>query len=135
MSSVLIVDEDANARIIAATLLPLRQLRVRSTTNASEACDIADQEDVAVVVLNLNSRTSNGFEALRQLRNRCATLRIVVVTDWEEAAVERLARRLGADAFLRQPMLARQLITAVEELTALALPPNLSWACPQAGTA
>ncbi|MFI5397458.1 MAG: response regulator [Candidatus Binatia bacterium] len=128
--TVLIVDEEANARIIAAALLPLRQLHVRSATNVGEACDIACQEDVAVVVLNLNSQLSNGFEALRQLRKRCGTLRIVVVTDWEEPAVERLARRLGADAFLRKPMSPDQLITAVEELTAIALPPNLSWACP-----
>jgi CheY-like chemotaxis protein len=133
MSSVLIVDEDANARIIAATLLPLCPLRVRSATNASDACDIAYHEDVAVVVLNLNSRTSDGFEALRQLRIRCGTLRIVVVTDWEEAAVERLARRLGADVCLRKPMSPDQLTTTVEKLMAIALRPNASWVQPLSG--
>ena len=131
--TVLIVDEDANARIIAAALLPLRQLHARSATNVGEACDIAYQEDVAVVVVNLNSRTANGFETLRQLRNRCATLRIVVVTDWEEPAVERLARRLGADAFLRQPMSPGQLTTTVENLMAIALLPNASWVQPLIG--
>src|SRR5262249_46093997 len=106
-SSVLIVDDDVNARIIAETLLRLRGISVRSADNGIDARDILQRDEVSVVVLDLNLPEMNGFEVLRRLRSRFGTPRlraqprVVVVTDRQEPEVEHFARRLGADAFLR----------------------------------
>jgi CheY-like chemotaxis protein len=122
--SVLIVDEDVNAQIIAQTLLCLREFSVRLAADGIEACDILRHEDVAVVVLDLNLPGMNGFELLRRLRGRFeprrlpTTPRIVVVTNHREPEVERFARRLGADAVLRKPLAPDQLIRTVEALAA-----------------
>ena len=126
--TVLIVDDDANACIIAETLLRLRGLSVRSMGDGAEACELVQRVSPAVVVLSLGLPGMNGFEVLRRLRGRFETLRmpmqprIVVTSEREEAEVERFARRLGADAFLRKPVGANELIACVEHCLALPSP-------------
>ncbi len=120
--TVLIIDADPHARTVAEILLRLRGAHVRCATTAIEANEIVRREDVTVVLLDVGSPATHGLEILRQLRARSNQLRIAVVTDWEEAAVERLARRLGADVFLRKPIRSGALVRAVEELLAMAAP-------------
>jgi len=120
--TVLIVDEDVNAQIIAETLLRLCELRVRLAGDGIEACDIVRHEDIAVVVLDVSLPGMNGFELLRRLRGRFGPLalatkpRVLVVTDRQEPEVKRFALRLGANAFLRKPLVPIQFIKTVQEL-------------------
>src|SRR5437899_1501931 len=126
--TVLIVDDDVNARIIAETLLCLRGLEVRSVGDGTEACDILVHQEVAVVVLELNLPGMHGFDVLRRLRSHFGPLwlptvpRIVVVTNRQEPEIERFALRLGAAAFLRKPVMPGRLIEVVERLVAAAVP-------------
>jgi len=121
---VLIIDEDVNARIIAETLLRVRGLPARGVMDATEACDIMQREDVAVVVVNLNMPGTNSVELLRRLSRRVGAPRltsepsIVVVTSRKEPELERFALRLGAAAFLRKPLRPGQFIATVEALAA-----------------
>jgi len=123
--TVLMADDDANARIIAETLLEGRGLRVRSAIDGPDARDIISRERPAVVILDLALPGMNGLELIRWLQGRCEVLpfltqpRIVAVTDRAEPAIERFALRLGADAFLRKPVEPHQFITTVERLIAV----------------
>jgi CheY-like chemotaxis protein len=120
--TVLIVDDDVNAQIIAETLLRLRGLRVSLAGDGIEACDLVGQENFAVVVLDLNLPGMNGFELLRRLRGRFGSLRlsaeprVLALTSRHEPEVEDFARRLGADAFLRKPLAPGQFVRTVERL-------------------
>ena len=126
--TVLIVDEDVNAQIIAETLLRLRDLGVRLARDGTEACDIMRHGDIDVVVLDVSVPGMNGFEVLRRLRGRLKPLplatkpRILVVTDRQEPEVERFAFRLGADAFLRKPLPPAQFVKTVQQLVEGAAP-------------
>ncbi|HVO26940.1 MAG TPA: response regulator [Candidatus Margulisiibacteriota bacterium] len=118
----LIVGQDANARRIARTLLYARNMNVLSVASPLEACDIICCEGAAVVVLDLTFPDTKGLEVLRRLRGRFETRilptqpRVIVVADWPESAVERLAVGLGADAFLRKPVAARDLLNVVDRV-------------------
>lgn len=124
IGTVLIVDEDVNAQIIAATLLRIRGMDVRVATDGAAAADIVRGEDVALIVLDLSVAEANGLETLRQLRGRLGTPgrliepRIVLVGKRPELDAERLARHLGVDAFLRKPILPGEFIATVEGLLA-----------------
>jgi twitching motility two-component system response regulator PilH len=126
--SVLIVDEDVNAQIIAETLLRLRDLDVRLARDGTEACDIMRHGDIDVVVLDVSVPGMNGFEVLQWLRGRLKPLplaakpRVLVVTDRQEPEVERFAFRLGADAFLRKPLRPAKYIKTVQQLVEGAAP-------------
>jgi CheY-like chemotaxis protein len=124
--TVLIIDEDVNAQIIAETLLRLRGLDVHIATDAAEAGEILAHEEVGVVVMDINGAGMNGFEVLHRLRAAAQALaippRLVVTTDRREPELEGFARRLGANAVLRKPMNHGQFIATVEELVDSAAP-------------
>jgi CheY-like chemotaxis protein len=124
--SVLIIDRDVNAQIIAGTLLRLRGLDVHVATDPVEAGQILAHEKVGVVVVDVNGTATKGFEVFQRLRAAAQALpippRLVVVTDRREPELERFARRLGVAAVLRKPMNHRQFIATVEGLVDSATP-------------
>ena len=126
-SAVLIVDDDVNAQIIIETLLRLRGLAVRVTTDPADAANIIAGGAVGVVVVDLNMPGMNGFEGLRRLRAAAGGLavppRILVMTDRRAPEVERFSQRIGADAVLHKPMDPGRLITTVERLLSTVDPP------------
>jgi DNA-binding response OmpR family regulator len=129
-NTVLIVDDDVNARIIAETLLRTRGLRVQSAVDGVSACEIVRRESPAVVVLDLALEGMNGFEIIRALRARFGILPppeqpcIIAVSQRSDHHVERFALRLGADAFLHKPMAPREFVTTVERLLVVAAERN-----------
>lgn len=121
--TILIADENVNAQIITGTLLQLRGYAVRCVGDGTEACEVLDNEDIAVVVVDLDLPCLNGFELLRRLNGRLEpTPRprhppgTVVLAQDAKAETERFVRHLGADAFLRKPVAPRRLIDTVEHL-------------------
>jgi DNA-binding response OmpR family regulator len=120
--TVLILGQDAQARLISRTLLRARNLHVLAIADATQACDLICCEGAAVVVLDLTFPDTKGLEVLRRLRGRFETRtlpmqpRVIVVADWAESALERLAVGLGADAFLRKPVAPRDLVAVVDRL-------------------
>lgn len=127
--TILVVSEDVNTRSIEETLVRSRFAHVRSVRDATEACDILCCEGVALVVVDLPQM--KGLEVLRRLCGRWQTQvlptqpQIVVVADWPEQAIERLALRLGADAFLRKPLRPERFLETIQQLVA---PTDLAYA-------
>ncbi len=119
--SVLVLDEDVNARIIAETLLKIRGLHVLCARDEMEACDVVRCQGAAVIVLGLPNCDADSVQLLRILRARCErfsfpTPRFVVLAGRRETESQRSALRASADVFLRKPADPAQLIAIVERL-------------------
>ena len=120
--TVLIVDDDVNAQIIAETLLQTRGWQVRSVGDGTEALETLQHDPADVVVMELALPGMNGWELIRHLRGRFQPLplslqpRIVVVSSESDPATEAFALRLGADAYLKKPVVPAQFVKQVEEL-------------------
>lgn len=125
--TVLIVDDDVNARIIAETLLETRGWRVYSAGDGAEACEMFGRLGPTVVVTELTLPGMNGLELIRHLRGRFQPLpmvgqpHIVVVSNESDPATQAFALRLGANAFLTKPVVPAQFVKQVEELIATPL--------------
>jgi len=81
--------------------------------------DEIGSDEHTVVVLDIGMFGASGLAILRRLVVEPAAvnaLRIVVLADWGEPAMERLVLRLGADAFLTKPVMPAQLLSAIERL-------------------
>jgi CheY-like chemotaxis protein len=120
-NSVLIVDEDANARIVAATLLRIRGLHVLAAKDGTEACDVVRSEGAAVVVVGLQNCDVGSLEFLHILRGRFdsfpfPTPRIVVIAGRCAPEAERDALQSSADVLLRKPPEPAQFTAIVERL-------------------
>ncbi len=124
--TVLVVDADVNARIIAETLLRSRGLPARAALGGTDACNILEQEScvIAVVVLNPDLAIAgvSGWEFLRQLRSRfdgvplLSRPRIVAVTGRAESESDCGALRSGADVLLRKPVAPGEFLDTIERL-------------------
>lgn len=120
--TVVIIDEDVNARIIAETLLQVRGIDARSAADGTEACEIIRREGAAVVIVDLSSPGTNALEAIRKLCGRFEALplpaqpRIVALTNSDAPELEQFAVRLGADILLRKPVPPAQFLLTVERL-------------------
>jgi DNA-binding response OmpR family regulator len=123
--SVLIVDDDVNAQIIAETLLRLRGLDVHAATDVGQAVEILGRRPVGVMVVTLNGAGLNGLDALHRLRVAASAAstrpRLVVITDRHDARAP-VAQRHGADGVLCKPVDPGQFITTVETLLPSASP-------------
>jgi len=124
-STVVVVDEDVNARIIAETLLQIRGIDARSAADGTEACEIVRREGAAVVIVDLGSPGSNGLEAIRKLYGRFEALplpaqpRIIALTNSDAPELEQFALRLGADTVLHKPVPPGEFVLTVERLMQL----------------
>ena len=126
--TVLIADQDVEARVIAKKFLRPRGLPVRFAADGAEASELVCQEAIAVVVLDVDRAEMNGFDFLRRLQGRFESLpfpnrpRILVVTARRDAAVKRFALQLGADAVLYKPLVPARFIATAERLVRGAAP-------------
>jgi hypothetical protein len=124
-STVLIVNENVNARIIAETLLQSRGVPVVVAEDAMAALDVLERNDsVAVLLLDLDDMSPgmSGWELLRQVRRRYGGValrrppRIVAQSERKEAETEAFIRHLGADTYLRKPTEPAVLLDTVSSL-------------------
>ena len=75
------------------------------------------QPDVAVVELALAKDSGVGW--LRELRQRCPELKVIVLSVHDEQSVRRAAMDAGADAFVLKRAIATDLLLAVDSVRAI----------------
>jgi len=122
--TVLLVNDDVNARIIEETLLQERGISVHAVADAYAACDLLarDGRGIAVVVMSLeiDGTEMGGWQLLLRGHLQPVLLsvqpRIVVTTARQGVETARFFRRLGADAVLQRPIAPRAFIDTVEWL-------------------
>jgi DNA-binding NarL/FixJ family response regulator len=115
---VLILDEP-DQRICAETLQACG-MHVVVVGDPSDTREIGCDEGT-VVVLDIGMFGASGVAILRRFVAEppaMNALRILVLADWGEPAMERLVLRLGADAFLSKPVKPTQLLSVIQRLTA-----------------
>jgi len=117
--TVVIVDGDANARIVATTLLELRGFAVRGAADGAEASALLDATGAEVVVFDSDVPGADTGElalTLRDRKRRTCPPQLLAVTDHEGVTSSRTALRMGADACLSRPLDPRRFIETVERL-------------------
>jgi len=96
MAEILLVDDEASARVTLALLLARRGHRVRQADGVAAAARALAEGPVHVVVTDLRMPDGLGLEVLEATRSRCPDASVIVLTaypGWESA---REAMRLGA---------------------------------------
>lgn len=113
---VLVVDDDASARLLMRSVLEKEGFRVLEADDGPPALEVLDRYgDVSLVMLDLNMPDLNGREVLRRIRSSIGTagLPVVVLTGVEDPAVEIELLEAGADDYLRKPIDPQRLAVRV----------------------
>lgn len=110
---VIVADDDAAIRLLCRVNLELEGYRVLEATGLEEIARIADEEEVALVLLDIHLGREDGIEVARVVRERRPEVPIAFLSgsvDFSErsAAV--------SDAAIRKPFTLEELIGTVHRL-------------------
>jgi DNA-binding response OmpR family regulator len=110
---VIVADDDDSIRLLCRVNLELEGYRVLEATGLDEISRIADEEDVALVLLDIHLGREDGIEVARALRRSRPAMPIAFLSgsvDFSErsAAV--------SDAAIRKPFTLEELIGTVRRL-------------------
>ena len=118
---VIVADDDAAIRLLCRVNLELEGYRVLEARGLEEISRIADEEEVALVLLDIHLGREDGIEVARVVRERRPEVPIAFLSgsvDFSErsAAV--------SDAAIRKPFTLEELIGTVHRLAGGSPPPR-----------
>jgi len=111
---ILVVDDDADARLLLRTILERRGYEVDEAESGTEA--LSRMEGVSLVTLDLRMKGISGLEVLRQIRARedTAATPVIVATGVDDPAAELMLFEAGADDFVVKPVDTPRFLMRVE---------------------
>ena len=115
-TTVLMIDDESNARKMAKLLLEREGYRVVTAVNGEEGLILAKVERPGVILLDLMMPKMNGHETLRRLRDDQDTKRIPVIMVTARGTEHDIAAsfRLGAVFHVEKPYETGDLIQKIQ---------------------
>ena len=114
---VLIVDDHALIReALHAVLKQLkREAVIFQASNSRQAMHIVEEHpDISLILLDINLPDRDGFSALRELRDRYATIAIIILSSSDDQDTVKLAFKLGALGFIPKTTERELMLNAIE---------------------
>ena len=117
MTTVLIADDEANLRLLAAATVAVEDCDVLEAADGDEAWSIILQHRPEVAILDVQMPGRTGLEINRAIRAdpSLAKVRIVILTSKARPTDITAGMEAGADLYLTKPFLPIELLTAVEQ--------------------
>ena len=115
-TTVLMIDDETNARKIAKLLLEREGFRVLTAANGEEGLILAKVERPQVILLDVNMPKMNGFETLKRLRDDQDTSDIPVIMVTARGTEHDIATsfRLGAIFHIEKPYETQDLLQKLQ---------------------
>jgi CheY-like chemotaxis protein len=124
-STVLLVDDDSDTRVIYGRILTRAGYRVVEAATGRDAIATAGLMQPEIVVLDLGLPDMDGLDVARALRASSTTsaARIIIFTAYVSGADQAEARAAGCDLYLSKPIPPRDLVTLIQQLASTTLRP------------
>jgi CheY-like chemotaxis protein len=117
-AALLIVDDEEGVRLYFRTILEQAGYRVLEAANGREAVSTLEREPIDLMITDLVMPDQEGLETVQKLRSRGRNLKIIAISGAASSYL-RVARILGADETLPKPVLAEELLAAVDRVLGL----------------
>lgn len=124
VSSIYLVDDDQDDRIIFAEVLsefyPSVKLELRQNGfELSELLSLRKDTPPDIIFLNVNMPAKNGFDCLREIRERAdnlKSLKIIIYSTSSNPETIKRAFQLGADLYALKPLSLQDLKTLITKI-------------------
>jgi DNA-binding response OmpR family regulator len=117
-AKILLIDDDELILKVIHRILSKEGYDVRTAINGKDALEIIDQEKFSMVITDLMMPYSNGFEVISKFKQHpnAEGVPVVVISSvgTENAVKEGL--NIGADDYLRKPIMPDELLIRVKRL-------------------
>ena len=111
---ILVVEDDANLRMIVSDRLAGMGYRVCEASSLKEAMETLDRESCRLALLDIFLPDQSGLEGLRRIREREPTMPVIVMTAHGTIDLAIEAIREGAYEFITKPLDFKRLAVLVE---------------------
>ena len=114
---VLIVDDHALIRQALHSVLKQlkREAVIFEASNSHQAmCIVEEHPDISLILLDINLPDRDGFSVLRELRERYATIAIVILSSSDDQDTVRRAFKLGAVGFIPKTTEREVMLNAIK---------------------
>ncbi len=112
-AAVLVVEDDNSLREALCDTLQTAGIPVKAVANGSAALKLVDTERVSMVVSDVHMQPMDGYNLLQQLKDKCPSLPVVLMTAYGNVEKAVQAMREGASDYLVKPFEAEVLINMV----------------------
>jgi DNA-binding NtrC family response regulator len=122
--SILIVDDEENARIGLTKLLSQEGYEVDSVADGSEALEYLRGKPVSLVISDINMPRMNGLVFLQEINRRYPSVHVIMITAYGEVESYLEAMSLGAYEYLHKPIKLDELKMVMNKLFKRSARPN-----------
>lgn len=112
---VLLVDDEVQFVDTLAQRLRLRDLKVDTVYDGSQALEFIRKTEPDVIVLDLKMPGLHGIEVLRELKKTRPQIQVIILTGHGTDKDEKEARALGGFDFMRKPADIDLLVAKIKE--------------------
>lgn len=117
IESILIVDDEENARLGLSKLLAHEGYRVASAANGQEALEYLRCSKVHLVISDINMPGMNGLLFLRELARNYPSMHVIMITAYGGVESYLEAMNYGAFEYLHKPVKLEELKSVLRKLT------------------
>jgi phosphoribosyl 1,2-cyclic phosphodiesterase/CheY-like chemotaxis protein len=116
MSTVLIIEDDADSRTTLAELFAIDDWEVLEAEDGDAGVDLAMRHRPELILCDLLMPKSNGFQVCRTIREQLQPTKIIVVSGRDYGVDRTSALQAGADEYLLKPITWESLSGAIDRL-------------------
>jgi len=104
MTRILVVDDEKNMRVTLADILREQGHEVETADCGEAAVRLCHDRHFDVILMDVRMPGIDGVEAFRRIRRRDDRVRVIMLSAYSVAGLEKEALEEGAVAFLRKPI-------------------------------
>lgn len=123
MNKILIIEDDEALLKTLTTSLETENFKVISSTDGEKGLQLACQEKIDLIVLDVVLPSLSGTEICRSLRTKGAMTPIIMLTGQKKEEIDRvLGLELGADDYITKPFGIKELIARIKAVLRRTIP-------------
>jgi len=116
LETILIVDDEENARIGLGKLLVQEGYSVASAANGYEALEFLQKQRVQLVISDIKMPEMNGLTFLRELHRNYPSTHVIMITAYGGVESYLEAMNLGAFEYIHKPVKLEELKSVLQKL-------------------
>lgn len=122
IETVLVVDDEAPVRTLFERAFTRRERRVMTAAGPREATALATLHKPDLAIVDLRLGTASGIDVIRDLKRRCSSATIVMISGYLSIDATVAAVRAGADFVLLKPVSCDEILARVDHGAQVPLP-------------
>jgi len=117
-SSVLVVDDEENLLVLLDRVLSTEGYQVKTTTDAYEALEFLDENDIAVALIDIRMYPIDGIALLVEIKKRSPSTHVLMMTSRPTTETQSCCIQNGAIDYFTKPLEIQKLKIALRGLVA-----------------